>query len=344
MDVGNAEPDDGLIAELRELNRSLDRRRRASGTVFDRRRLALQHGFVNALHRLGGQEIHSLFNGSGMVGVDGSLNTRGASFPYTVTLFRALARSTRPGKTGERFWAYRVFSPLLAQHRAAMQAQLDQGLEPEEILARIRWGTLATLEAEVGQDALEREKPRLLLWDGGFARLEAHAPAIWEQLQASALRQGTIMLGVTEEIATRALAGSLLDTEEKAAESCTPGAFREREADREFLYGVLQPGEAFRTVAPAGRTSRWGRVYTRLARHPQVIAVDYLTGQAGELEAALNWLYTITPSHGRGFPLWLDVVDHEVRLTGEQMEALLAACLDPALQELFLKPLRARRM
>jgi len=37
------------------------------------------------------------------------------------------------------------------------------------------------------------------------------------------------------------------------------------------------------------------------------------------------------------------VVDAEVRLRKEQVEAMIAACLDPAMVEVFLRPLRANR-
>jgi len=85
------------------------------------------------------------------------------------------------------------------------------------------------------------------------------------------------------------------------------------------------------------------RVYVRFSWHPQVIAVDYFPEQEEVLPDALSFLYTITPSHGRGFPLWLDIVDAEVRLTAAHLEGFLAAHLDPHLVELFLRPLRWQR-
>jgi len=343
MDDVELQRTDGLAAELQELDRALAQRRQTSGNAAARRRIAQGIGAISALRHLSGEEIRSLFGDAPLVGVDGSMGSCGASFPYTVTLFRALARSTAAGAAGARHWTYRVFSPLLPGHQARVQELLDQGLGPEAALAHIRWSTLAAMEAEAGQAALEREHPRMLLWDGGFARLEEYAPETWERLQESALRQGTVMLGVTEEIATRILA-------DKVPEAAGPEESQYqragRPADREWLYGMLQPGEIFQlNGAPAvgpGAGKR-GRVYARLAAHPQAIAVDYLTAQSGELETALNFLYTITPSRGRGFPLWLDVVDADVRITGDQLEALLTAHLDPALRELFLRPLRARR-
>ncbi len=303
----------------------MQRRKEARGSWEARRRKAREKGSFFPLRRLSSGEIQEFFRGSSLVGVDGSLNTFGAAFPYTVTFFRALARSCRTGAEGKRFWAHRIFSPLLPEHRAKVEEKVKAGLDPEEALARLRWETLAALEAEAGRRALEEEHPRLLLWDGAFARLEAHAPLVWEELKSCALSRRTLLLGVTEEIATssfRDLGAGMM-------------------ADREILYSLLRPGEGFQ-LREEGR-EEVGRVYVRLASHPQVIAVDYLPEQRGDLATALNFLYTITPEHGRGFPLWLDIVDAEVRITRDQVEVLIANYLDPAVTELFLRPLRARR-
>ncbi len=337
MDIDDWQETDGLAAELKELNGALARRQQAAGGTAMRRNLAQQIGKIAPLRYLGPEEIRALFGDSPLVGVDGSFGSCGASFPYTATFFRALARSTRRGAAGNRFWAYKVFSPLLSKDQARVQWLLDQGINPDDALAHIRWETLAAMETQMGEAALEREHPRILLWDGGFARLEKHAPAIWGRIKNGALQKGAIMLGVTEEIATQVLVEQVSEIED-----ALKGAFTGW-ADREFLYGLLQPGEILRVHKQTNSPCRWNRVYARLSGHPQAIAVDYLAEQAGDLDDAMNFLYTVTPAHGRGFPLWLDVVDAEVRITAEQVEVLLAAYLDPDLRELFLSPLRARR-
>lgn len=321
---------EGLIEDVRELNKFLQERRLAGGTVRERRIQAEREGSFFRLRRLSAGETRSFFRERPLVGVDGSFNSYGASFPYVVTFFRALARSSKQDSlTGGRIWAHRLFSPLLPGYREQIREKLELGLEAEDALARIRWEMLAALEADVGLRALVTEKPRLLLWDGGFARLEIHAAAIWMQIRESALQQGTVMLGITEEIATASL-----------VQAMSPGV-GELWGDREVLYGLLEPGEVFCRQERDER--RRGRVYVRFASHPQVVAVDYLPEQEHELMTALGFLYTITPSHGRGFPLWLDLVDAEVRITREEMEALLATYLDPVLTEVYLRPLRLRR-
>ncbi len=242
-------------------------RKQGWGAYEVRRREARKKGTFFPLRRLGREEIQKFFKGSSLVGVDGSVGTYGASFPYTVTFFRALARSTRADNTGEgRIWTHQLFSPLLPGHQAKVEEKLKAGLDPEEAVARLRWETLAVLEAEAGKQAVERECPRLLLWDGGFARLETHASLLWKSLKTRALRQGTVILGITEEIATSSLVQVLGNPEELEEKGMI--------ADREILYGLLRPGEAFQREED---DKKKGRVYVRFARHPQIIAVDYLS-------------------------------------------------------------------
>ncbi|MDD2556582.1 MAG: DNA double-strand break repair nuclease NurA, partial [Syntrophaceticus sp.] len=264
--------------------------------------------------------------------VDGSLVNYGASYPYVLTFFRALAHTTGSGGISERIWEQEVFTPLLPKYQKKMDEHISRGQDAEEVLAHLRWEILATLEAKAAVQSL-RAKPRLLVLDGGFARLKNHAPEIWSSLKSAALEQDALMVGVTEEIATCSLA----QTFNLAGEADSPRVV----GDREILFGLLEPGETYRLHE--GGSGEKGRFYARFAKHPQVVAVDYLKAQENEVMTALSFLYTITPSSGRGIPLWLDVVDAEVRLTRGEAEAMLATCLDPAVAEVFLRPLRASR-
>lgn len=325
-------PQDQLISELKELNEYLDKRHRMGGTIEERRQRAQQKGVFANLSKLSVEEIASFFQGMPLVGVDGSLVNYGASYPYVLTFFRALAHTTSSSGSRERIWEQEVFAPLLPRYQGKIAEHIGRGQDAEEALAHLRWGILATLEAKVAVQALKAE-PRLLVLDGGFARLKNHAPEIWNSLKDEVLEREVLMVGVTEEIATCALA----QTFSPAGESDSPRVV----GDREILFGLLEPGEIYQLYE--GEGGEKGRFYVRFARHPQVVAVDYLKAQGNEVKTALNFLYSITPSYGRGIPLWLDVVDAEVRLTREEAEAMIATCLDPAVAEVFLRPLRANR-
>ncbi len=325
-------PEDKLVDELKGLNTYLENRSRVVGSQGERRQRAEEKGIFTSLRRLSGKEISSFFQGKPLVGVDGSLVTYGASYPYLLTFLRALAYATSAGGGHQRIWEQEIFSPLLPRYQQIIDEHLSAGQTPEEAMAHLRWGILAQIETKVAVQAVSL-KPRLLLLDGGFERLKEHAPDMWKELKAAALREDVLLLGVTEEIATCSLMKILGFDQDPLC----PGVM----GDREILFGMLRPGEMYR-LKERTRGEK-GRLYVRFAGHPQVVAVDYLLEQEEGLEPALNFLYTITPAHGRGIPLWLDVVDAEVRLRKEQVEAMIAACLDPAMVEVFLRPLRANR-
>jgi len=325
-------PEDKLLDELKGLNTYLEKRSKVGGSNRERRRRAEQKGVFTPLSRLSVREISSFFQGRPLVGVDGSLVTYGASYPYLLTFLRALAYASSAGGDHKRIWEQEIFSPLLPRYQQIIDKYLTGGKSPEEVMAHLRWGILAQIETKVALQAVSL-KPRLLLLDGGFDRLKEHAPDIWSELKAAALREDVILLGVTEEIASC----SLMKILGFDGDPLCHGVM----GDREILFGVLQPGEVYQ-LRERTRGEK-GRLYVRFAGHPQVVAVDYLMEQERELVPALNFLYSITPAHGRGIPLWLDVVDAEVRLSREQVEAMIAACLDPAMVEMFLRPLRANR-
>jgi len=48
----------------------------------------------------------------------------------------------------------------------------------------------------------------------------------------------------------------------------------------------------------------------------------------------IDYLYTLSPADGRGIPIWLDLVDREVRLTDVELEAY-TELLDPQVRRVF---------
>jgi hypothetical protein len=187
-------PQEQLISELKELNEYLEKRHRMEGTTEERRQRAKQKGVFADLSKLSAEEIASFFQGMPLVGVDGSLVNYGASYPYVLTFFRALAHTTSSSGNCERIWEQEVFSPLLPRYQGKMDDYIGTGQDAEEALAHLRWGILATLEAKVAVQALKAE-PRLLVLDGGFARLKNHAPEIWNSLKDEVLEREVLMVG-----------------------------------------------------------------------------------------------------------------------------------------------------
>lgn len=118
--------EDQLVSELKELNNYLEKRHRVGGTTGERRQQAEQKGVFAPLSGLSGKEISSFFQGRPLVGVDGSLATYGASYPYVVTFFRALAHTTSSGSSNERIWVQEIFSPLLPRYQEKMEERISK--------------------------------------------------------------------------------------------------------------------------------------------------------------------------------------------------------------------------
>ena len=78
----------------------------------------------------------------------------------------------------------------------------------------------------------------------------------------------------------------------------------------------------------------------RLSRDPHPIALDRLKEQQEHLYDTACLLYSLTSKDGRGIPLWLDIVDREVRITDRMMESLVDCYID---EDLRYRLLRAKR-
>lgn len=279
------------------------------------------------LRMLSAAEVQVLAKGRPLVGVDGSVNTYGG-YPRVIAFLQAAAKVTFSREGKKKVTAARVLSPLFPEGRAEMESLLAQGLGGEEAFFRLQGQFLASLELEVATQALEVFRPFLLLFDGGFTRLASHASVLWETYQEKAFTQGVFTVGVIEEVASNSLVSLLGLGEDVPA------------GDRPLLFGLLDPGECLFLPRPA--KGRWLTAFARLSVHPQAIGFDFFSTQRKEILEIFNYLYTITPRQGRGFPLWLDLVDAEVRLTQADVSFLMEA-LGIDLKERFFTPLRSFR-
>ena len=65
--------------------------------------------------------------------------------------------------------------------------------------------------------------------------------------------------------------------------------------------------------------------------------MDILDSQREYLEEMARLVLTLTPEDGRGVPLWIDIVDREVRITDQLIRGLLESYLDrEILEKLFI--------
>ncbi|HHY48058.1 MAG TPA: DNA double-strand break repair nuclease NurA [Firmicutes bacterium] len=332
--------DEGIKVRLRELNDRLATRR-AGRPGFDdfRRLLEANLGRFVSLAPISEDEIDSWAQGRPVVGVDGSVNSYGESYPYVLHIFQASARTTRPLDGKDHLTCSSVVSPLFPEDRRALEDERDRLMREDKPLELawegLRHRRLAELEVEVAIRAVNEIRPFLVIFDGGFMRYVVQAFDKWNEYRRVSLEQGVISVGVIEETATKLIAEVLGDK--------LPPGLRD-EHDRSLLFGVLREGEALGIREDIRfKRSEFYTAFARFSRHPQAIACDFFREQVDHVKEVLDFLYTITPQGGRGMPLWLDIVDQEVRITGQDLEMMLSLYLDRDLMEMFLRPHRDRR-
>lgn len=254
-----------------------------------------------------------------LVAVDGSVNAIGNTFPYIIYWFRSQAHSTQQGKLAE---VNRFFSPYIQRDKTRLEVISEKGLEPEEAILRIRWAILSEIELQAAIEALDAlPNESLVLFDGSFARLYRHKK-LWQQYLEVSLAKNIISVGISEEINTSRLIQFM------------PGAL----TDREVLFGLLEPGQCL--VMPEYQNVI--TVYARPSAEPQPISYSFLANQKDFITTILSNLFALTPASGRGFPLWLDIVDQKVRITQEEVEMLLNTLGQDVIMRWFT-PMRKKR-
>lgn len=314
-----------LNSELKEKIRSIPKR--------DQLLLKIKSkiGKIKVAKSLTDSEVKKLFNNKPLVGVDGSIYTYGANFPYNITFYKALAKSTTQGNLEKN----RIFTPLSDScYTEIEQYAAENKISLEAAHSKLKEETLATLEVEVAIQAIKEFGPRVLLMDGGFLRYGSLAPEKWQELKTLALQNDCIAVGVIEEIGTFEIKKILQD---ELPLSC------KNSYDRELLFGLFSPGEWLQVYENLVLKRGYYTCFGRLALNPQACAWDFFEEHREYAEQIIDYLYTITPRQSRGIPLWIDVVDSDVRLTKNMVELFLTSSLDPELMELLLRPTRDKR-
>ncbi|MCS1352363.1 DNA double-strand break repair nuclease NurA [Mechercharimyces sp. CAU 1602] len=266
-------------------------------------------------------ELTAWLDGTSIMGVDGSVNSTTGPHPHNLSLFQALAKGT----TGEEEWGADVYTPLLA----AEEEQEEGGMLARE--ARKRGAQLSGLELDVAKKAMITYRPKVMMMDGSLLHFQMDDWHKWQEVRKVALEQGVLLIGVSEEIGTRGIAQKLYPKH--------PGR-----SDREFLYGRLMMGEGFESKHYTSMGEGMWKVAFRSSLSPQPIGVDGLIEQQAQQQELMDLLYTLTPEQGRGIPLWLDIVDSEVRVTNQLLHAMIEQYIDPALRHRLFLSKRADRV
>lgn len=318
-------PDD-WVSQLQQLNhRVLESYSdtRIGDRPFRRRVLQEKVGNIRRLERLQGWALERVLRERPLVGVDGSNKEFGGQFPYYFELFRALAKPSH----GEPVVLKDLHCPLPSDVEDAESAIRNDN--------EVRQRKLAALEVEAALRAIDKHEPALILMDGPLVRFDMRTKESFSILREKALRENILLVGCIENIESKVVETVLGDE--------VPPGWRNR-YDRDLLWDTLDYGEVLMVRRPAKGIPRreedrekavpirtW---FMRSAMEPGVVGVDMLEEQAGDMGWVVDYLYTLSPPDGRGIPIWLDIVDREVRLTQVELEAYVSL-LDREVQKMF---------
>ena len=279
-----------------------------------RNNILLNIGNIKKLKKLSETELK---NFGVLVGVDGSTNRVGGAYPHYLELFQALAKATR----GTDLFLNRYYSPMTEETSYEEE-------KPKENREKI----LAEIELEAAIKSFYRQKPDMIMMDGGLIRYQINAKKKYEELKNICEDENVILFGVVKDIKTNIISRN--------------NDFDVSIFDRELLYGKLEIGEILEIRNDKNNKYIEGDLasaFLRTSSSPNAIGLDILESQKNYLMEVANLVYTLTPMNSRGVPLWLDIVDKEVKITDEIIRTMLEEYLDRDIYEKFFISERDRR-
>lgn len=251
------------------------------------------------------------------VGVDGSNNRSGGAFPHFIEIFQGLAKST----DGNEVYKNKVYTPTLND------IYEDKNLSQKY---------LATIEIETALEYINKYDFDYLMMDGGFIRYKINCLDLFTELRETCEAKNIVLFGVIKDLKTNVIARSL--------------EIDESIYDREILFNRLKTGEAVlirneinKKFIKDGLGEGFSSAFMRTSKFPGAVGLDILDTQEKFLEEISSLIYTLTPMSSRGVPLWLDIVDKDVKITDEILTTLLEEYLDRDVYERFFISERDKR-
>ncbi|SEG04213.1 NurA domain-containing protein [Caloramator fervidus] len=308
---------DFLKVKLSELNNKLKEQKKKIDKEKVEKTL-YEIGKKHKLKRLDEKEIKEITRDKGIIGVDGSINNYGGIYPHYISIVQALAKST----LNEAYILQDVYAPLFEEE--------DSQIKDEQR----RRAAMSKLEIQVAMYAMENFKSDIILMDGSLMHYGIDCPFEWQAFKEMVLKKGKIVIGVAEEVKTKDIAELVKDKI----------GYSNVLYDREILFGLLNEGEVLEIDIKTQKKQKGIKtLYARLSKDPQVIGLDFLAEQFEDGLKLCNLLYTLTPREGRGIPLWLDMVDKEVKVSDEMVRVFVETYIDKELREMFINPKRNKR-
>lgn len=281
----------------------------------------------------------------GIVGVDGSVNKMGGADPHYVEVFQGLAKSTC--KDNEPIFKADIYTPLIDKEDRRISDEnkekykdeaeenyeyMDEEKDPKEERNRL----LADIEVKVALESAKLHKPYAILMDGSLIRYYIYSYDLWIQLREECEKNNILLVGVIKDIKT-SIVGDILAKSRRDINT--------KVYDRELLFGKIEYGEmiVIEDHVNSKHGSGYSSVFMRSSLAPSVIGMDIIDTQKDYLEEMARLVFTLTPENSRGVPLWLDLVDKEVKISDAIMKGLIEKYMDKDIYERFFVSERARR-
>lgn len=322
---------DGLKDKVQNLNHMLIEK---YNEVIDLNRTDLRNfisqnvGSIKTMRKLDKDLLIEYEEKGGIVGVDGSNNKIGGAYPHFVEIYQALAKSTKFKE--DPLFLTDLYTPLYTE-------EIENPLEnSERIIEEKRNIKLSTLEVEAAIASVKEYRPYAVLMDGGLIRYNIYAYDKWLELRSICEEEDIILVGVIKDIKTSIIGDTMKERDVNVKQVFY---------DRELLFGQLDYGEMIIIYDEVNKKSNQGysSMFLRSSLQPSVIGMDILDNQRDHLEEMANLVFTLTPENSRGVPLWLDIVDKEVKISDDIMRALMERYLDRDVYERFFVSERDKR-
>lgn len=282
---------------------------------------------IRHMRKIMEHEVGELSKNKGIIGVDGSINTIGSSFPHYISIMQALAKCT--DRKYQDIVLADIHTPMLNDKQFLF---VDERLSEQDRDEKEKAAKMAILELEAAVKALDEMDASIIMMDGSLIRYKIYCGALWDEFVEKALKKGIYVIGVIEEIKTKDLSQYLGDL-------LPEGVILH---DRELLFGILEEGQMI--IMKDIKTDRGlKKCFMRTSRDPHVIGMDVLEEQQDMIEPLADLVYTLTQEGSRGIPLWLDIVDSEVKITNKLVDSLVNTYIDEANRRRFFVAKRDNR-
>lgn len=324
--------DDELKEKIIYLNKALSEKYSqvlSLDDIYLRKFIEENVGPIRRLEKLTEEELVYYYQKGGILGVDGSRNRVGGAYPHFIEIYQGLAKSTL--YKDKPIYKADFYTPLYDEREGF---PIEDSIEEEE---SIRNRKLSTIEIEAALEGIRQLKPYAVIMDGSLIRYDIESFSRWMELRRECEEKGIILVGVIKDIKTSIIGELLKEVRDLNIEDYFH--------DRELLYDILEYGEMITIHGEVTKKTREGfaSLFMRSSRSPTVIGMDILDSQKEYLEEMARLVLTLTPEDGRGVPLWLDIVDSEVKISDKMIRGLLESYLDRQILEMLFISERDKR-